>query len=122
MQHLLSQCSLFALLALLGFALPAILNACEKDEAVGVVFTAINASSGNGIRVFSRERDGRLTLVGAFPTSGTVTGRSLDLTSIPGISYQGSREDHGNRPLHNTDHKARNSGISSTFILKEVLP
>ena len=42
--------------------------------------------------------------------------------SIPGISYQGSREGYGNRPLHNTDHKARNSGISSTFILKEVLP
>ena len=42
--------------------------------------------------------------------------------SIPGISYQSSREDYGNRPIHNTDHKARDSGISSTFIPKEVLP
>ena len=89
MQYLLSLYSLFALLALLGLVLPTMLNACEKDEAIGAVFTAINASSG---------------------------------TSILGISYQGSREDYGNRPLHNTDHKARNSGISSTFILKEVLP
>lgn len=60
-----------------AFAASASAHGGPPDSAVGHVYEATNASSGNGVQVFDRAADGRLTAAGVVPTGGAGSGASL---------------------------------------------
>jgi 6-phosphogluconolactonase (cycloisomerase 2 family) len=60
----------------------------------GAVFTMSDAAGGNEILAFDRDRDGRLTAAGTYPTDGLGSGDGLNGTSNP-MAFAG-----GNRYLY----------------------
>ena len=53
------------------------LSAVAHDRNIGGVYTMSNAASGNAVLVFKRDRVGKLTPAGEFPTNGLGTGAGL---------------------------------------------
>jgi 6-phosphogluconolactonase (cycloisomerase 2 family) len=79
-RHLTRRSVSSAVLALgLGTAVAASASAHSSppDSAAGHVYEATNASSGNGIQVFNRAANGRLTAAGVVPSGGAGSGASL---------------------------------------------
>jgi len=51
--------------------------AAHAAGGAGAVFVLSNQASGNAVIAYDRGSDGRLTLAGTFPTTGTGTGGGL---------------------------------------------
>lgn len=64
------------LVAAFGLALN-VETVLAQSDALGAVYVATNAASGNSVLVFSRAAGGTLTLSGSFPTGGLGTGTGL---------------------------------------------
>src|SRR2546426_219098 len=52
-------------------------SAGAADDAPGAVYTLMNLTSGNAVKIFARAADGTLTEVGTDTTGGKGTGSSL---------------------------------------------
>ena len=59
------------------------------DTGPGAVYTLTNQVAGNGVAVFTRDADGRLTAAGSVATGGTGTGAGLGSQGSIALSHDG---------------------------------
>ncbi len=90
----------------------------EQNLRGGGVYSMSNAQAGNEVVAFSRDNDGRLTLVGSFPTGGTGSGGFED--SADGLVLGNARGESSPNNLIGSGRLlfATNAGSNSISVFK----